>query len=962
MSRSHQLVLVLVLLAGAVPARALDPSRRLTQYVHDVWRAPQALPYDGVSAVVQSRDGYLWVGTVEGLARFDGLRSVVFDKANTPAFANNWVKALLEDRRGRLWIGTYGGGLVCREQGRFRRLREADGLPQEIVLALAEDRQGRVWVGTHGGGLLRLEAGAARFEREPATGALEGATVRSLLAGRDGALWIGTEQGLHRLADGVLARVAGLPDERVISLAEDEQGLWIGTERAGLARLQGGHVTRLGPAQGLAHERVWSLYRDRDGSLWIGTDGGGLQRLREGRLESLSTRNGWPSDYVWAFHEDREGNLWVGTNGGGLSRLKDGRAVPFGQKEGLPSDFTWGARRTRDGSLWIGTEDAGLVRLQDGRVTRLALGPERGRNQVRALLEARDGTLWVGGSGLYRLENGRPVAVGLPALRDLRARALAEDDRGRIWIAAASEGVKCLGPGGRLEPQPLEALAVDAATVLAARDGTVWAGGPGGLFSTRDGLTRNWGTADGLPGQGVSSLAEDADGSLWIATRAGLARLSEGRVETLTARQGLPENAIAVVQPDDAGGLWLGSNRGLFRIRRDQALAAAAGRGALTDTLHLGLDDGLRSLEVNSSGSSAWKDPDGQLWFATRAGLARVDPGRLARDPLPPPVAIEEVLADERPLEGSGPWRLPPGTLRLEIHYTGLSLRSPGAVRFKRKLEGFDADWVDAGAKRVADYTNLPHGRYRFDVLAANDDGLWSPQAARVEFEIAPRLHETLWFRALAVAFFALAGPLFYLVRVRRLRGQKVELERQVAARTVELQAATERLAQLSREDPLTGVANRRRLDEALEDEWRRATRQREPLALLLLDVDFFKSYNDRLGHVAGDICLQAVARAVADAHRRAGEVVARYGGEEFAVLLPGTARAEALAAGEALRRRVQELDLPHPGSDVARVVTVSVGVASLGPQTGRTPTELLVEADRALYRAKSGGRNRVEG
>lgn len=954
-------MLALALLVGlAGRARALDPERALTQYVHDVWRAPQSLPYDGVSAVVQSRDGYLWLGTVEGLARFDGLRSVVFDKGNTPAFTNNFVKALLEDRQGRLWVGTYGGGLVCRENGRFRRYGVAEGLPQEIVLALLEDRQGRLFVGTHGGGVLQLDPATGTFVREAGTEALEHATVRSLHEDRAGVLWMGTEQGLYRRTQAGLARVEGLPDERVISLADDEQGLWIGTERGGLARLQDGRVTQLGAAQGLAHERVWSLYRDRAGSLWIGTDGGGLQRLRGGRLESLSTRQGWPCDYVWAFHEDREGSLWIATNGGGLNRLKDGRAVPLTTREGLPSDFTWAARRTRDGSLWVGTEDAGLARLQDGRVTRFT--PREGLlgDQVRALLEARDGSLWIGGSGLHRFQGGRLRAFDVPGLRKVRIRALAEDQQGRIWIAAASEGVKCLA-GDRLEPQALERVARDAAAVLVTRDGTVWAGGPSGLHSLKAGRTRNWGTADGLPSQGVTSLAEDSDGSLWVGTRAGLARIEQGRVRSLTRRQGLLEDAVVLVLPDDHGGLWLGSNRGLYRIDRAQAAAAATGRRATFDTLHLGLDDGLRSLEINSSGSSGWKDADGQLWFATRGGLVRVDPAHLERNSLPPPVAIEEVLADERPLEGAGGWRLPAGTLRLEIHYTGLSLLAPTAVRFKRRLEGFDADWVEAGGRRVADYTNLPHGRYLFRVIAANNEGVWNAEGASVEFRIEPRLHETLWFRGLVLAFFTLAGPLFYVFRVQRLRRQKDELERQVAARTAELEAATERLAQLSREDALTGVANRRRLDEALEEEWRRASRQHSPLAMLLLDVDCFKAYNDHLGHLAGDTCLKAVAGTVADAHRRAGEVVARFGGEEFAVLLPGVSQENARAAAEDLRQRVQRLDLPHPGSSVASVVTVSVGVAWVLPEGEGSVTDLLVAADRSLYRAKAAGRNRVD-
>lgn len=959
------LLTVLALLASSGgPALALDPQRSPTQYVHAVWRAPQTLPHDDVTAIVQARDGYLWLGTVEGLARFDGVRSVVFDKSNTPALTNNWVKALIEDRTGRLWIGTYGGGLVCREAAGFVRYGAAQGLPHDIVMALAEDRRGGVWAGVRGGGVFRLLPGSRHFERAPGTEQTAGINVRALFEDRAGALWIGSEQGLFRFQDGVLRRLTranGLPDDRVLTIEEDEQGLWIGTERGGLAHLLDGHVTTvIGVREGLAHERVWSLGRDRHGNLWIGTDGGGLQRLSGGRLAGLSTKNGLNCDYVWAIREDREGSLWVATNGGGLHRLKDGSVVPFSTREGLPSEFVWSVRRARDGSLWVGTEDAGAVRLQGGRVTRFTTREGLASNQVRALLETRDGSVWLGGLGLYRFRDGRLSRVALPGLANVRVRALAEDAEGRLWIATADEGMLRL-TSRRVERQAFEDLGHEVGGVTVTSDGTVWVSSIGGLHSLKAGRARRWGTADGLPSDAVSSVAEDPEGDLWVGTRGGLAHLQGGRFHVLTTQQGLEDDAIMQVLPDDTGGLWMGTNRGLFHVDRRQAIDVMEGRRTAVTSRHLGLEDGLRNVEINSAGSSAWKDPDGRLWFATRDGLASLDPARLTRNLLPPPVAIEEVLADDRALAGRGGWRLAPGTLRLEIHYTGLSLQSPSAVRFKRRLEGFDAEWVDAGTRRVADYTNLPHGRYRFRVLAANNDGAWNEQGAAVEFTIQPRLHETTWFRSLVGALLVFAGPMFYVARVRRLRHQKAGLERLVAARTTELQAATERLAQLSRQDPLTGVANRRHLDEAVEDEWRRAIRQRSPLGLVLLDVDCFKAYNDQLGHPAGDTCLKAVAASLAEAHRRAGEVVARYGGEEFAVLLPGATPEGARAAAEELRRRVQALGLPHPGSSVASVVTVSVGAAWALPGGEVPPESLLAAADRALYRAKSGGRNRVE-
>jgi diguanylate cyclase (GGDEF)-like protein len=927
--------------------------------VQAVWRAPRELPHDNVSAIVQTRDGYVWIGTVDGLARFDGVRSIVYSKANTPEIRNNWIRSLLADRHDRLWIGTFGGGLVCLEEGRFVPYGRDKGLPEDVILSMFEDASGLL-VGAEAGGVYRLRGGS--FVREPGTEPLARSSVRAMEADAAGGLWIGTEAGLFHRAPGAAAfeRAAGLPDDAIISLEATKEGLYAGTEH-GLARIAGGTTTSFTTREGLSHPRVWSLRADSDGNLWIGTDGGGLDRLTNGVLSSFSTRNGLTNDFVWSIFEDREKSLWVGTNGGGVNQLRNGRVVTLTTREGLPSDFVWSVLRVRDGSLLVGTEDGGVARVRDGMVTCFATFQEL-HDRVRALAEDTRGRIWIGtDQGLFWHEGGRLHPARIAGLEGARYFAIAVDHEGAVWVAT-KEGVDRIEGGRIVETMTGDAGPVpNASAILIARDGAPWVSSSSGLWHREAGGFVAYTREHGLPSDYVTAVLETPDGVLWAATRGGLARLRGGRFDAVTVKEGLPDDAVMSAAIADDGSLWYGTNRGLFQVPLAELTAAADGVRRPLHVRAVGLDDGMRSLEVNHSGSARLKEADGRLWFATRAGLVSVPPVSSEAPFAPPPVRIEEATADGRLLAGPPPWRLPAGTLRLDVHFTALAFRSPSAIRMRHRLDGFDLDWVDAGADRTAHYTSLPHGRYTLRVIAAGPDGVWSKDATAA-IEIAPRLHETLWFRLLAGLLVLVAVPVFYLARLRLLRRQKAELERLVAERTAEVAAANERLAQLVREDALTGVASRRRFDEALEEEWRRAQRMGHPLGLVLVDVDAFKAFNDRLGHPAGDACLRAVAAAVASASQRAGELAARYGGEEFALLLPGATVDGAQAVAENVRERVEALAIAHPDSGAAAVVTVSVGVVVRTPAPESAgPEELVAAADQALYAAKQIGRNRVE-
>jgi diguanylate cyclase (GGDEF)-like protein len=415
-------------------------------------------------------------------------------------------------------------------------------------------------------------------------------------------------------------------------------------------------------------------------------------------------------------------------------------------------------------------------------------------------------------------------------------------------------------------------------------------------------------------------------------------------------------------------------NKGIFSVSKAELNDVAAGRGSVVHSTPYGTADGMASVECNGFLQPAgWRARDGRLYFPTIEGVVVVEPDKIKLNPLPPPLYIEQALLNNRQLPLVDDVELGPGRKNLEFHYTALSLLDPPKVAFRYTLEGFNDDWVEAGGRRVAYYTNIPPGSYRFRVIAANNDGVWNERGASYAFRVKPYFHQTLPFYLLCALGIGLSGFALYRFRVRQLRAHQKELEALVAERTrqlatsnLELEASNDRLEQanaqlerLATEDGLTGVFNRRHFGEVLEQEWKRAQRESAELALLMIDVDHFKKLNDAYGHPTGDECLRRVARVIKEAIHRPADLVARYGGEEFVVLLPATSIEGAAGMGEKIRGAVEALGFPHRLSSY-ECVTISCGAAALHPQAGQSPAELLERADRALYAAKEAGRNRV--
>jgi diguanylate cyclase (GGDEF)-like protein len=942
------------------PAWALDPHRRIDEYSLASWSDP--LPQNTVHTIWQTRDGFLWIGTYEGAARFDGVRFSVFDKHNMPALKNQGVLDLFEDSHGALWIATAGGGAVRMSAQNTTRFDSSTGLAGDFVTSIREDRQGRIWIATTHG-LSRISG--RRIERVDEAGS----APRRIFADSSGGIWIGFEDGsVSHYGSGGVVRYgpeSGLPRHTILAIAQDRGGtLWVGTEGSGLYLLEGARfVPRRCPAVP-EDSIVRALIIDREGALWIGTEGRGVVRYAGGAFTALTDQQGLPSNIVRSLFEDREGTLWIGTNGGGLAALRDLKFVSYSKENGLSHDNVRCVIEDRPGSIWIGTDGGGIDHLENGTVRAITTREGLPNDYVRALYSDGRGDLWIGttGAGLVRMRDGRfdrfTMRDGLPS--DV-VYSIHGDRSGALWIGT-NRGLVRLKDGQFTVFTRRDGLTdTNVNAILEDRRGVLWVGTGQGISRWHDGRFEAITTREGLPANGVLSFHEDTDGSIWIGTTGGIARVRDNRIRAYTRRDGLIDDVAFAILDDARGSLWMSSNKGIQRVaKRD---FDALDRGAIT-MLHpvaFGRADGMKAAQCNGvSQPAGLRASDGRLWFATIRGVATIDPARLRTNPVPPPVAIESVSIDGVPAPATGLLAIAPGKDRLEIEYAGLSFVAPEKISFRYRLEGWEERWNNVDSRRTASYTNIPPGRYLFHVIAANDDGVWNDRGASMTIEMRPFWYQTRAFRFAALAATLALALLLHRWRLRKIEQHRHELSQLVEQRTQELARANFELERLSSIDGLTGVANRRVFDARLATEWHRAFRAGVPLSLLMIDIDHFKQLNDAIGHLAGDDCLRQVARAIAGEFRRAEDLVARYGGEEFAVILAGMNREQAMENAERVRLSVERLELRHPASPLAPFITISVGVSTLVPNAKDKPVHLVAVADNALYRAKTGGRNRA--
>jgi signal transduction histidine kinase/ligand-binding sensor domain-containing protein len=761
------------------------------------WQPDNGLPQSAVSAVLQTRDSYVWVGTYNGLGRFDGVQFTVFDNNNTPELRNQGISSLFETGEGTLWIGHSSGELTRYQKGRFVSVEIRAPWGAEPIRGIGTDEAGDLWLLNEAGLLARLRDGLVltpqpgpgdrfvgivrsqrgtiwvlrngrvsqlvRGQLEVLVPDLENRTshVQGIGTSRDGGLWV--------VSDGQLSKWTGkkrIEDLGPVPWGYASSNPLVETKEGWLAApvsdqgfylcqpWKGGKALQFSRGTGFLSDWVTALSEDREGNLWVGTGGAGLHMVRTANVQTLSPPDDWQGRPILSVSAGRNGALWIGTEGAGIYRFQKGVWEKFGTQAGIENLYVWSAVEDRQGELWAATWNGHLYHLLNNRFVRVP-GLEKITSPIPAIWCASQGGLWLGtGDGLVRYEAGKTAWFGQQVRpEDRYVRTVLEDADGAVWFGMYGGGLGCL----------------------------------------KDGELKQFRKRDGLASDLVSCLHLDHD-VLWIGTSGGgLTRLKQGRFAVINQGRGLPNNFICDIQEDGQGFFWMSSHGGIIRASKADLERCADGLMKEVYCLSYGLSDGMPTLECSSGFQPAGcQSADGQLWFPTTKGLVTLDPKRVQINPVPPPVVIESLAVDERPMArqqaGFPPLQIPPGRHRFEFQYTGLSFAAPEKVHFKYRLEGLEADWVQAGTRRRANYSYVPPGHYSFSVTACNNDGVWSETGAQIAFEVLPYFWQRTWFRMLggSIAILGSGGVAWLAVRHKMRR----KLERLQKQRAVERERA----------------------------------------------------------------------------------------------------------------------------------------------------------------------------
>lgn len=776
----------LVMLTTVLSAQSLSPNKALTQFDLISYQTRDGLPQNSVTTLLQDKRGYLWVGTYSGLARFDGLR---FESVSDPdgLLNNSYIYSLIEDRDSTIWIGTVNNGLFQMKNRQIRRYTKFKGLMTDDIKCMAIDSSGNLWMGTYGDGLLRIHGDS--LEHFYSLNGIQTLYIDALLCDSKGRVWVGSRGSGLYLYDNdhfdYYGSKIGLTSNHIRDIKEDHRGrLWIATSGDGLYVLNNDHVKRYTTADGLTSNAYNALAIDEAGTVWIGTQGNGLDRFTGLRFSNITTRNGLTNDVIGTLLVDRSGNLWIGTLGGGLLEMRKGKFTTYTTVEGLTNNNIWTIYEDSQQRIWIGTNGGGVDVLKNGKVVKYITTKDGlSNNFVRSIYGDSQGNIWVSTyGGLNRIRDGKITNYttnnGLSANIVL---SLYEDSRKNFWIGTSGGGLDHYVNGSFTYLTVADGLTNNYIRAIQEDDQhRLWLGtGGGGICIVKNNkVVKTITKEDGLPSDVVVSFHQDENHVMWVGTHGGgLVRIKDDSIATIQMKDGLPDNVIFTIFEDQKHRFWMSSNKGIFSIPRDSLNQFADGKIHSVHPRLYDTYDGLKSTECNGSNQPAgWQAEDSSLWFPTVYGAAQIKPGEIGNVSTKSPVFIDKVIADRDSVLENKADTLQAEIHDVEFHYTSPNLSAAEKVRYKYRLLGYDHNWINAGVRRTAFYTNLPYGKYTFQVLARNHEGVWSVKPASYHLFIPTPFYLTKW--AFGSYMFILFGALYGFMMYQNQQTRRKEQQR----------------------------------------------------------------------------------------------------------------------------------------------------------------------------------------
>jgi len=757
----QSIFLVFFMIYIYLPLASADPLKSFGSFQYNIWTNDNGLPMNTVTAINQAADGYIWLGTEAGIARFDGIDFETFNFDNTPLLSSTIIVDIMVDRKGTVWIITQRGGIILFKNKTFESYSKyADVLSNEIW-SVMESADESIWIGS--------KTGLHHIERETITSVplpdrLSTKVVRMLLEDREGRVWVGMRgDGLvlvKKRGDDFISEYMGLEGMDIISLMEDHKGgLWAGTMDNGIHRFWGGPIISFSSANGLESNTAYDLHEDRFGNIWIATEGGGVNILspnstttgsEEYIIAKFPRPEAFTCDVIYDFFKDREGTLWMGTNGGGLYNLREAKITTFTTKNGLSYNNVYGVLQDSKGKVWVGTKGYGINYYDSSKNRFFTLTTDDGlsSNSITCFTEDPFGALWFGtlGGGVNRLKDGKvQVYVERHGLLDTNLRSIYCDPGGNIWAGSIKGGIYRFERDRFLKQSD---MGIRINMLKKDSRGFLWACTLGGGLIRLD-LKNNSKTIfkeeDGLSNNIVSCIHEDETekGTFWIGTLKGLNRLKKDTFSTLYRTDGLPDDTSYWILEDQKHDFWISSNQGIYCLGRKDADDFFDGNSTRVCPSVYGKEAGMHSVECNGGNQPAgYKTKDGKLWFPTTNGVSVIDPIDIGINKVPPPVVIKKVMIDGEEYPLGNLLNIPPGKNNIEIHYTAPSFIVPEKIRFKYKMEGLNSEWVNTENKRRAYFTDLAPGTYSFQVIACNSDGVWNNTGTGIELHLKSRFFQ----------------------------------------------------------------------------------------------------------------------------------------------------------------------------------------------------------------------------